>query len=214
MVAHGDDVSDGMLAYRDFLIAADQKASEAYDKTIMTLSGGALGLSVTFLKNIIGDSKRVSVCRLEASWICLAFSLLFILASMLFSQWALRKTINQVDTGALGKGKVWRLSFVLYRVSQHPFRCALCRWNNALSVVFARQCKVRCTMNSRKSGKSGGSGSNKRESTGDGYTPPPPPPPNRGYVPPPPPPPPFKKGYVPPPPPPPAKEPSPPPKKK
>jgi hypothetical protein len=105
MAVQGDGVSDAMLAYRDLLIAADQKTSEAYDKTIMTLSGGALGLSITFLKDIIGNSKRVSVCRLEASWICLTLSLLLILASMLFSQWALRKTINQVDTGTLGNGR-------------------------------------------------------------------------------------------------------------
>lgn len=101
MAGRGDGVYDGMVAYRDFLIAADQKASEAYDKTIMTLSGGALGLSVTFLKDIVGDSKRVSVCWLEASWMCLTVSLLLILASMLFSQWALRKAINQVDTRTL-----------------------------------------------------------------------------------------------------------------
>ena len=105
MAAHRNGVSDGMLAYREWLIAADQKASEAYDKTIMTLSGGALGLSVTFLKNIIGDSKRVSVYRLEASWICLTLSLLSILASMLFSQWALRNAVKQVDTGTIGKGR-------------------------------------------------------------------------------------------------------------
>lgn len=105
MGAEGDGASDRMSAYRDLLIAADQKASEAYDKTIMTLSGGALGLSITFMKDIIGASKRVSVCRLEASWICLTLSLLLILTSMLFSQWALRKTITQVDTGTLGTGR-------------------------------------------------------------------------------------------------------------
>jgi hypothetical protein len=91
-----------MSAYRDFLVAADQKASEAYDKTVMTLSGGALGLSVTFLKDIVGQSKRVSIQRLEWSWMCLSLSLLLILASMLFSQWALRRAIKQVDDGALG----------------------------------------------------------------------------------------------------------------
>jgi hypothetical protein len=106
MAAEREASSAEMSAYRDFLIAADQKASEAYDKTIMTLSGGALGLSISFLKDLIGRSMRVSIQRLEWSWGCLSFSLLLILASMLFSQWALRKTITQVDDGTVGDGRV------------------------------------------------------------------------------------------------------------
>jgi|SRR5229473_5931572 len=106
MAAEREASSAKMSAYRDFLIAADQKASEAYDKTVMTLSGGALGLSITFLKDIIGQSTRVSIQRLEWSWMCLSLSLLLILASMLFSQWALRKAITQVDGGTVGDGRV------------------------------------------------------------------------------------------------------------
>jgi hypothetical protein len=106
MAAECDASSVKMSAYRDFLIAADQKASEVYDKTVMTLSGGALGLSITFLKDIIGQSKRVSIQRLEWSWMCLSLSLLLILASMLFSQWALRNAITQVDNGTVGDGRV------------------------------------------------------------------------------------------------------------
>jgi hypothetical protein len=105
MAAEREASSAEMSAYRDFLIAADQKASEAYDKTVMTLSGGALGLSITFLKDIIGQSAIASIQRLELSWICLSFSLSSILASMLFSQWALRKAITQVDDGKVGDGR-------------------------------------------------------------------------------------------------------------
>jgi hypothetical protein len=106
MAAGREALSAEMSAYRDFLIAADQKASEAYDKTVMTLSGGALGLSITFLKDIIRQSTRVSIQRLEWSWMCLSLSVLLILVSMLFSQWALRKAITQVDDGTVGDGRV------------------------------------------------------------------------------------------------------------
>jgi hypothetical protein len=95
-----------MSAYRDLLVAADQKASKAYDKAVMTLSGGALGLSVTFLKDIVGQSTRVSIQRLEWSWMCLSLSLLSMLASMLFSQWALRSAIRQVDKKTVGNERV------------------------------------------------------------------------------------------------------------
>jgi hypothetical protein len=104
MVPRREGLSAEMSAYRDWLVAADQKASEAYDKTVMTLSGGALGLSITFLKDIVGTAKRVFVHRLEASWFFLSLSLLLVLVSMLASQWALREAIRQVDGATLGKG--------------------------------------------------------------------------------------------------------------
>jgi hypothetical protein len=47
MSADHESHSVAMSAYRDILIAAEQQASQAYDKTVMTLSGGALGLSIT-----------------------------------------------------------------------------------------------------------------------------------------------------------------------
>jgi hypothetical protein len=89
--------SEEMLKYRDALAAAGQEASTAYDKAIMALSGGALGLSITFMKDIVHSPGAVSLCRLETSWSCLTASLAFILISMLSSQSALRKAIRQVD---------------------------------------------------------------------------------------------------------------------
>jgi hypothetical protein len=91
--------SEQTIEYRNWLVAADQKASEAYDKAIMTLSGGALGLSLTFMKDIAQSPRSETIWRLELSWGCLAASLAFILLSMLSSQWALRKAIKQVDHG-------------------------------------------------------------------------------------------------------------------
>jgi hypothetical protein len=90
--------SEEMSKYRDALMVAGQEASTAYDKAIMALSGGALGLSISFVKDILGSTGAVSLCRLETSWSCLTASLALILISMLSSQLALRKAIDQVDT--------------------------------------------------------------------------------------------------------------------
>jgi hypothetical protein len=90
-----------MFEYRNWLVAADQKASEAYDKAVMTLAGGALGLSLTFLKDIVKSPHPAFLWRLETSWGCLTLSLAFILISMLSSQWSLRKAIKQVDQQSL-----------------------------------------------------------------------------------------------------------------
>lgn len=95
-----------MREYRNWLVAADQKASEAYDKAVMTLSGGALGLSLTFVKDIVKSPHSESLWLLEASWGCLTLSLAFILVSMLFSQWALRRAIGQVDESSLSGARV------------------------------------------------------------------------------------------------------------
>ena len=67
----------------------------------MTLAGGALGLSITFVKEIARSPRPESLWMLETSWLCLTLSLGFILVSMLFSQWALRRAIKQVDESSL-----------------------------------------------------------------------------------------------------------------
>lgn len=94
-------LSGEMREYRNWLVAADQKASEAYDKAVMTLAGGALGLSLTFVRQIVKTPRPESLWRLETSWLCLTLSLGFILVSMLWSQWALRKAMRQVDESSL-----------------------------------------------------------------------------------------------------------------
>ena len=83
--------------YRKFLVQADHKASEAYDKAVMTLSGGTLAISLTFIKDVVPTPQAGTTWLLFAAWEFLALSITAILASMLTSQWALRKAIDQVD---------------------------------------------------------------------------------------------------------------------
>ena len=116
-------VSEEMLKYRDALAEAGLKASTAYDKAIMALSGGALGLSITFMKDIVHSPAADSLWRLETSWSCLTASLTFILISMLSSQWALTKAINQVDQGSLPRERPGGIFSVVTT------------WLNALSAV-------------------------------------------------------------------------------
>jgi len=116
MAAHDTpqvELSAEMRDYRNLLVTADQKASEAYDKAVMSLAGGALGLSLTFVKNIVKSPNSESLWRLETSWGCLTMSLAFILVSMLFSQWALRKAIRQVDESSLQRARAGGIFAVL-----------------------------------------------------------------------------------------------------
>jgi len=87
-----------MRAYRGWLVEAEHKASQAYDEAVMTLSGGALGISLTFAKHLV-KSPVISLWRLELAWGALSASIALILVSMVTSQFALRKSIHEFDQG-------------------------------------------------------------------------------------------------------------------
>jgi hypothetical protein len=85
--------------YRKHLVEARQKAQADYDKTVVLLAGGALGLSLSFLKNIVGKQTPKLPCALAVGWGLLVISLVFILASFCVSRFALGSAIRQFDDG-------------------------------------------------------------------------------------------------------------------
>lgn len=101
---------DRMAAYRQSLINADHVAAGDFDKAIMTLAGGALGLSLGFLRP--GSSPQAS-WTLATAWGLLVLSLLSTLISFLSSQEALRKAIWQLDHGSIHRQQAggWFSSF-------------------------------------------------------------------------------------------------------
>jgi hypothetical protein len=97
---------DDLTSYRQYLVAAEQKSQEDFDKTILALSGGALGISFTFLKDVIASSPITHPWLLLASWAAWGFSTFAVLASFYLSHLALRKAIAQVDDGTIRKSPV------------------------------------------------------------------------------------------------------------
>ena len=83
--------------YRNQLLESEQKIGESYDKTLITLSGGALGLTITFIKDIVNTDKIYCITLLISSWIAWIVSLMSLLAALYFAQFAYRKTIKQLD---------------------------------------------------------------------------------------------------------------------
>ena len=94
-----DDEHDAraQATYREWLVTTEHAASRDYDKAVLALAGGALGLSVTFLHGLVAKPVPCSLVWLGLAWSCLALSLLSILVSILTSQHALRRAIQQVD---------------------------------------------------------------------------------------------------------------------
>lgn len=99
MAATPQPIEEHLLKYRDTLVSADQKAQEEFDKAVLALSGGALGVSLVFLKDIIGSNPIKLPELLMAAWVCWAFSTLSVLTSYYLAHKTIRRMIEQIDDG-------------------------------------------------------------------------------------------------------------------
>jgi hypothetical protein len=84
--------------YRQLLIDGEQKAQESYDKTVLSLSGGALGISFAFVKDFIGVKTVNDPSWLLASWVFWGLSMFFVLLSFYASNQAMREGIRKVNS--------------------------------------------------------------------------------------------------------------------
>lgn len=113
-----------LSAYRQWLVAAEQKSQEDFDKTVLSLSGGALGISFVFLKDVIGTNPIYQPSLLFTAWIAWAFSTFAVLSSYYLSHLALRRAIAQVDAGTI------------YNQSAGGMFASLTAWLNALGAIL------------------------------------------------------------------------------
>lgn len=104
-------MADEEVAWRDWLVKAHHTASQDYDKAVMTLAGGALGISLAFIRDIAPDPIHGWI--LAVAWCLLALSLLLIFVSLLSSQQAILTSIEKLDAretltrGIAGAMTVW-----------------------------------------------------------------------------------------------------------
>lgn len=94
-------MDEQLREYRQHLVLAEQKAQEVYDKTVLSLSGGALGISFAFVDKFLTCDTVNNTAYLECAWFCWGLSVAVVLASHFFSQRALRRAIEQVDKGEI-----------------------------------------------------------------------------------------------------------------
>lgn len=95
------NVPEDLGDYRRHLQTAEQKSQEDFDKTVLSLSGGALGISFVFLRDVIGPHPLVEPRLLFSAWIMWGLSTFCVLASYYTSHLALRKAIKQIDAGTI-----------------------------------------------------------------------------------------------------------------
>jgi hypothetical protein len=94
-VAVVDDTIDWPPEERARLVDHRQKATESFDRTVLTLSGGALGVTITFIHELAPHPRHVWL--IGVAWSLFCASLLLILVSYLASIGAHDKIIEQMD---------------------------------------------------------------------------------------------------------------------
>ena len=88
---------DTYLKERSSLIEVEHSSSDQHDKAALTLSAGALGLSVTFLEKIAPAPTPCTSWLVLLAWLCFIGSITSALASFHFSQIACRKQREILD---------------------------------------------------------------------------------------------------------------------
>lgn len=73
-------------ALRDEIRKRSLSNTENFDRSILTISSAALGLSLTFIKNIVALETAIHVWMLAAAWSLFVLAILVTLASFLLSQ--------------------------------------------------------------------------------------------------------------------------------
>ena len=58
-----------LAAYRNVLIALETKSQTEYDRLVVALSGGALGISFAFVERFVGDDPPLALWTLMAAWV-------------------------------------------------------------------------------------------------------------------------------------------------
>ena len=82
---------------RKELVIGERESSARYDKWILTLAGGSLGLSITFIKNVSPDPETSTLWFLGIAWSLLLLAIIAALASHLTSQSAFRRQRDILD---------------------------------------------------------------------------------------------------------------------
>ncbi len=85
--------------YRDLLLTTDQKSQESYDKTVLYLSAGGIGVSLAFVRDLAGTKQIEHPCFLITAWLLWGMSLTAVLVSMYTSHLAMRQTLRDLDAG-------------------------------------------------------------------------------------------------------------------
>jgi hypothetical protein len=99
--------------YLDLLYESEGEAQDNYDKTILTLSSGALGISFAFITDIVGPESITNVGLLISSWICWGISVVAVLMSYFTSNITHRRAIDLFINGERDHQKLYGIPGII-----------------------------------------------------------------------------------------------------
>lgn len=83
------------FAHRSTMYAESQEGLKSFDRTIITLSAGAFGLSIAFVSKIVPEPQLIWL--LISAWICFVTTLFITLGSYLYSAFLFLRHIKSCD---------------------------------------------------------------------------------------------------------------------
>jgi hypothetical protein len=109
---HGEMLESTYGAYleeRNRLIDAEKMYGRDFDRYIIALSGGAIALSLAFLKDLVGERPPQCGAHLWLAWILLVASIVTVVIGLWINPIAQRQFVRILDTeAALGGQDYWR----------------------------------------------------------------------------------------------------------
>jgi len=97
-MSDSDSVAAAKAQYRASLLQLQEKMQAEYDKTVLSLSGGAFGVSILMIKELIGSKKAIGSTSLTLAWIFWGVSVLAVLCSFFSSAHAMETAIKHIDS--------------------------------------------------------------------------------------------------------------------
>ena len=88
---------------REHLLKCQLSNSENYDRAILTLSTASLGLSVTFIKNMVEIDQAACLWLLETSWVLFGIAIVTTVLSFQLSQRSIDFEFNRLNKYYLEK---------------------------------------------------------------------------------------------------------------
>ena len=115
--------------YRDQLLQSLLSNSENYDRSILTLSTAALGLSISVIRDFVPVSKMICESLLYISWSFYAVSILATILSFVSSQWGIKRQLLYAE-------KYYLEEIETYLKKKNVFRSATTVLNHISGFAF------------------------------------------------------------------------------
>jgi hypothetical protein len=104
----------GYTDERKMLYDQNRETSKLLDQSLLGLSGGALGISLTFIKQVVPNPLPESAIFLVESWVYFGVSILLTMFALQASIHAVEKASDMLDQGFLAQSRVEQNRFAVW----------------------------------------------------------------------------------------------------